>query len=80
MDLSNDVKIILAGTNATVGQEREYHTITGHHILHNTSNENWKALIDIAQEKNMLIRSTKFLQKDTQGHLDIRTWTSKEPE
>jgi len=42
MDPSNDVKIVLGGTDAKIGQEREYHTITEQHSLQNTSNENRK--------------------------------------
>ena len=80
MNPRNDVRIILGGTNAKIGQEREYYTITGQHSLHNTSNEKGKVLIDFAQEKNMVIRSTEFPQKDTQGHWGIPRQTSKEPD
>jgi len=80
MDPSNDVRIILGGTKDKIGQEREYYTITEQHSLQNMSNENGKPLIDFAQEKNMVIRSTEFLQKDAQGHLGIPRWTSKEPD
>lgn len=69
-----------AGTNATIGQEREHYTIIEQYSLQNTSNENRKPLLDFAQEKNMMIRSTDFLQKDAQGHLGIPRWTSKEPD
>jgi hypothetical protein len=80
MDPSNDVKIVLGGTNAKIGQEREYYTITEQHSLQNTSNENGKPLIDFAQEKNMVIRSTEFLQKDAQGNLGIPRWGAKKPD
>jgi hypothetical protein len=80
MDPSNDVKIVLGGTNAKIRQEREYYTITEQHSLQNTSNENGKPLIDFAHQKNMVIRSTEFLHKDAQGHLSIPRWTSKEPD
>jgi hypothetical protein len=80
LDPSNDVKIVLGGTNAKIRQEREYYTIIKQHSLQNTSNENGKPLIDFAQKKNMMIRSTEFLQKGTQGHLGIPRWTSKEPD
>jgi len=80
MDPGSDVKIILGGTNAKIGQEREYYTITEQHSLQNTSSENGKPLIDFAQAKNMVIRTTEFLQKDAQGHLGIPRWTSKEPD
>jgi hypothetical protein len=54
--------------------------ITEQHSLQNTSSENGKPLIDFAQEKSMVIRTTEFLQKDAQGHLGIPRWTRKEPD
>ena len=72
--------IVLGDTKAKIGQEREYYTITEQHSLQNTSSENGKPLIDFAQAKNMVIRTTEFLQKDAQAHLGIPRWTSKEPD
>ena len=65
MDPSNDVKIVLGGGHKCQNwtRKRILHNYRGQHSLQNTSNENGKPLIGFAQVKNMMIRSTEFLQK-----------------
>ncbi|XP_023724036.1 craniofacial development protein 2-like [Cryptotermes secundus] len=69
---SNDIKVILRDLNTKTDKEKEYRGVIGTESLHDITNHNGINLIDFAESKNLIIRSTYFLQKN----IHKRTWAA----
>lgn len=67
-----DVKIILGDANAKIGKEEIYWSTVGKHSKHNETNDNGQRLINLAMEKNMVVRSTQMEKKE----IHKGTWSS----
>jgi exonuclease III len=69
---SNDIKILLGDLNAKVGREEIYQGLSGRHSMNLNTNNNGQRLLEFAAAKNMVVSSTRFLQKE----IHKQTWRS----
>jgi hypothetical protein len=65
-------KISLGDFNAKVGSEDIFKPIIGNGSLHEASNDNGVRVVNFANSKNLIFKSTTFPHRDIHKH----TWTS----
>jgi hypothetical protein len=65
-------KILLGDFNAKVGRENIFKPIIGDESLHEVSNVKGVRVVNFANSKNLIVKSTTFPHRDIHKH----TWTS----